>query len=281
MRDKTVVMTGATSGIGEVAALRLASMGARLIIVARDRARGRATLAKLEAAAPGLGHTVHYADLSQLAEVKRLGAEIAAAEPRIDVLVNNAGAIFASRAVTADGLERTFALNHMSYFVLTQALTERLVASAPARIVNTASNAHRKGRLDFADLQLAKSYSPSVAYGTSKLANILFTRELARRLASQRVTANSFSPGFVATRFGNQAGGLVALYLRIAKLFAGTQEQGAETLVWLASAPEAAASSGDYFYRGQRGTLTTDAQDDALATRLWDVSEEIALKASA
>jgi len=281
MRDKTVVMTGATSGIGEVAALRLASMGARLIIVARDRARGRATLAKLEAAAPGLGHTVHYADLSQLAEVKRLGAEIAAAEPRIDVLVNNAGAIFASRGVTADGLERTFALNHMSYFILTQALTERLVASAPARIVNTASNAHRKGRLDFADLQLAKSYSPSVAYGTSKLANILFTRELARRLAPQRVTANSFSPGFVATRFGNQAGGLVALYLRIAKLFAGTQEQGAETLVWLASAPEAAASSGDYFYRGQRGTLTADAQDDTLATRLWDVSEEIALKASA
>src|SRR6185312_11296166 len=163
MRDKTVVMTGATSGIGEVAALRLASMGARLIIVARDRARGRATLAKLEAAAPGLGHTVHYADLSQLAEVKRLGAEIAAAEPRIDVLVNNAGAIFASRGVTADGLERTFALNHMSYFVLTQALTERLVASAPARVINTASNAHRKGRLDFADLQLAKSYSPSVA----------------------------------------------------------------------------------------------------------------------
>jgi NAD(P)-dependent dehydrogenase (short-subunit alcohol dehydrogenase family) len=256
-------------------------MGARLVIVARDRARGRATLAKLDDAAPGLGHTVHYADLASLAEVKRLGAEIAAAEPRIDVLINNAGAIFARRAVTADGLERTFALNHMAYFVLTQALTGRLVAAAPARIINTASNAHRNGRLDFADLRLAKSYSPTVAYGTSKLCNILFTRELARRLAPQRVTANSFTPGFVATRFGNQAGGLAAVYLRIAKLFAGTQEQGAETLVWLASAPEAASISGAFYYRGKPGTLTADAQDDALARRLWDASEEIALKASA
>jgi NAD(P)-dependent dehydrogenase (short-subunit alcohol dehydrogenase family) len=281
MRGKTVVMTGATSGIGEVAALRLAAMGARLVIVARDRARGRATLAKLDAAAPGFGHTVHYADLLQLAEVKRLGAAIAAAAPRIDVLVNNAGAIFASRAVTADGLERTFALNHMSYFVLTQALIERLAAGAPARIVNTASNAHRKGRLDFTDLQHAKSYSPSVAYGTSKLANILFTRELARRFAPHRVTANSFSPGFVATRFGNQAGGLVAPYIRIAKLFAGTEQEGAETLVWLAAAPEAAAITGEFYYRGKPGTLTADAQDDALAHRLWDASEEIALKESA
>ncbi len=281
MRGKTVVMTGATSGIGEVAAVRLAAMGARLVIVARDRARGRATLAKLDGAAPGLGHGAHYADLSRLAEVKRVGAEIATAEPRIDVLVNNAGAIFGRRAVTADGLERTFALNHMSYVVLTKALTERLIDSAPARIVNTASNAHRNGRLDFADLQLAKSYSPSRAYGTSKLGNILFTRELARRLAPHRVTANSFTPGFVATRFGNQAGGLAALYLRVAKLFAGTQEQGAQTLIWLASAPEAAAMTGEFFQRCQRGTLTADAQDDVLARRLWDVSEELAIKASA
>jgi NAD(P)-dependent dehydrogenase (short-subunit alcohol dehydrogenase family) len=281
VRGKIVVMTGATSGIGEVAALRLAAMGARLVIVARDRARGRATLAKLDAAAPGLGHTAHNADLSRLAEVRRLGAEIAAAQPRIDVLVNNAGAIFAHRGVTADGLERTFALNHMAYLILTEALTERLIASAPARIINTASNAHRNGRLDFADLQLAKSYSPSVAYGTSKLCNILFTRELARRLAPHRVTANSFTPGFVATRFGNQAGGLAAIYLRIAKLFAGTEAQGAETLVWLASAPEGASITGAFYYRGKPGTLTADAQDDVLAKRLWDASEKIALKASA
>jgi NAD(P)-dependent dehydrogenase (short-subunit alcohol dehydrogenase family) len=281
MDGKTVVITGATSGIGEVAALRLAAMGARIVVVARDRARGRATLAKLDAAAPGRGHAAYYGDFLSLAEVERVGAEIAAAEPRVDVLVNNAGAIFSRRAVTADGLERTFALNHMAYFVLTQVLTDRLVAGAPARVINTASNAHRKGRLHLADLQLAKSYSPSLAYGTSKLANILFTRELARRLVGRGVTANSFSPGFVATRFGNQAGGLAAVYLRVAKLFAGTQEQGAETLVWLASSPDVAATSGEYFYRGRRGTLTQDAQDDVLARRLWSVSEEIAAKAGA
>ncbi len=281
IRGKTVVMTGATSGIGEVAAVRLAAMGARVVVVARDRRRGEATLARLDAAAPGLGHTIHYADLSRLAEAQRVGAAIAAAAPRIDVLVNNAGAIFARRALTADRLERTFALNHMAYFVLTEALTERLITGAPARIINTASNAHRNGRLDFDDLQFARSYRASVAYGTSKLANILFTRELARRLSGTGVTANSFSPGFVATRFGDQAGGLYALGVRIVKLFAGTQEQGAETLVWLASSADIATVSGEYFYRGRRGTLTVDAQNDALAKRLWEVSAEIALKASA
>src|SRR5262249_31762732 len=158
------------------------------VVVARDHARGDALMAKLNASAPGLGHVIHYADLSRLAEVRRVGAEIAAAEPRIDVLINNAGAIFARRHVTADGLERTFALNHMADFILSAALTERLIAGAPARIVNTASNAHREGKLDFADLQSQRSYRPFAVYGTTKLANILFTRELARRLANKGVT---------------------------------------------------------------------------------------------
>jgi NAD(P)-dependent dehydrogenase (short-subunit alcohol dehydrogenase family) len=225
MRGKVVVMTGATSGIGEVAAVRLATMGARLVLIARDRARGEATLARLRAAAPDVGHVVRYADLSTLAETRRIAAEIAAAEPRIDVLANNAGAIFATRAVTADRLERTFALNHMSYFVLTAGLRDRLIAAAPARIVNTASNAHRQGHLDFDDLQSARRYSAFAVYGTSKLSNILFTRELARRLAGRGVTANSFTPGFVATRFGDQAGGLYAAGVRFAKLFAATPEK--------------------------------------------------------
>jgi retinol dehydrogenase 12 len=208
MRGKVVVMTGATSGIGEVAAVRMATMGARLVLIARDRARGEATLARLRAAAPDVGHAVRYADLSTLAETRRIAAEIAAAEPRIDVLANNAGAIFATRAVTADRLERTFVLNHMSYFVLTAGLLDRLIAAAPARIVNTASNAHRQGHLDFHDLQSARRYSAFAVYGTSKLCNILFTRELARRLTGRSVTVNSFTPGFVATRFGDQTGGL-------------------------------------------------------------------------
>jgi NAD(P)-dependent dehydrogenase (short-subunit alcohol dehydrogenase family) len=279
MDGKVIVMTGATSGIGQIAAVRLADMGARLVIVARDRARGESMLADLIVRTPGCGHSIHYADLSRIKEVKRVAREIATAETRIDVLVNNAGAMFARRALTEDGLERTFALNHMAYFVLTAGLVGRLVASARARVINTASNAHRKGRLDFADLQCERSYRPFVAYGTSKLCNILFTRELARRLSDLGVSANSFSPGFVATRFGDEAGGAHGTFMRVAKLFAGRPQLGAETLVWLASSPDVAEISGDYFYRGRRGTLTADAQDDALARQLWTESEAIALRA--
>jgi NAD(P)-dependent dehydrogenase (short-subunit alcohol dehydrogenase family) len=276
MQGKVVVMSGATSGIGEIAALRLAAQGARLVLIARDRTRGEATLARLRAAAPDPGHIVHYADLSTLAKTRRVAAAIAAAEPRIDVLVNNAGAIFASRAITADGLERTFALNHMSYFVLTAGLIDRLTAAAPARIVNTASNAHRNGHIEFDDLQATRRYRALAVYGTSKLGNILFTRELARRLAGRGVTANSFTPGFVATRFGDQAGGLYAAGVRIAKLFADTPEKGAETLVYLAASPEAASINGQFLQNCRPGTLSAEAQDDAVAQRLWQESERIA-----
>jgi NAD(P)-dependent dehydrogenase (short-subunit alcohol dehydrogenase family) len=279
MQGKVVVMSGATSGIGEVAAVRLAKLGARLVLIARERARGEATLARLRAAAPDVGHVVRYADLSALGEARRVAAEIAAAEPRIDVLVNNAGAIFATRAVTADGLERTFALNHMSYFVLTAGLLDRLVAAAPARIVNTASNAHRQGHLDFDDLQSARGYRAFAVYGTSKLCNILFTRELARRLAGRGVTVNSFTPGFVATRFGDQAGGLYAAGVRLAKLFAATPKKGAETLIYLATSPEVANVSGQFFQNCRPGTLSAEAQDDAVTQRLWRESERIAAPA--
>jgi NAD(P)-dependent dehydrogenase (short-subunit alcohol dehydrogenase family) len=148
-------------------------------------------------------------------------------------------------------------------------------------VINTASNAHRKGQLDFDDLQSEKSYRPFAVYGTSKLCNILFTRELAGRLSDLGVMASSFSPGFVATRFGDEAGGAHAAFMRVAKLFAGRPEQGAETLVWLAASPDAAETSGGYFYQGRRGVLTADAQDDALARRLWAESEAISLRASA
>jgi NAD(P)-dependent dehydrogenase (short-subunit alcohol dehydrogenase family) len=233
-------------------------------------------LAQLQALAPGIRHAVHYADLSRLAETKRVARDIAAAEPRIDVLINNAGAMFSNRVVTADGLERTFALNHMSYFVLTAGLRARLLAAAPARVVNTASNAHRRGHLDFADLQSARNYRPLAAYATSKLCNILFTRELARRLKGQGATANCFSPGFVATRFGDESGGLRAIGIRFAKLFAISPEKGAETLVYLAASPDAASVSGEFFYRCRPGTLTAEAQDDAVAQRLWLESDRIA-----
>ena len=276
MQGKVVVMTGATSGIGQVAAERLARMGARLVLVARDRARGEATLARLRAIAPERAHEVRYADLSRLADTRRVAAEIAAAEPRVDILINNAGAIFSRRIITAEGLERTFALNHMAYFVLTAGLRDRLVAAAPSRVVNTASNAHRHGHIDFADLQSAGRYRPFVTYGTSKLCNILFTRELARQLKDHGVTANCFSPGFVATRFGDQSGGLAAVGLRLAKLFAGTAEAGAQTLIHLAASPDVAGVSGEFFYRCRPQTPTTQACDDAVAQRLWRESERLA-----
>jgi NAD(P)-dependent dehydrogenase (short-subunit alcohol dehydrogenase family) len=281
MRGKVVVITGATSGIGQVAAEKLAGMGARIVQVARDKARGDAALARLCDLGPGVAHSIHYADLSRLPAMKQVAAEIAAAEPRIDVLVNNAGAMFGSRHVTADGLELTFALNHMAYFVLTQGLRERLLASAPARVVSTSSDAHKGAKLDFDDLQSEKAYSGSLretlryggpgfkVYGRSKLANILFTRELARRLAGSGVTANCLHPGFVATRFGDQSGGMLSFGTRVAKKFALTPEDGAKTIVYLASSPEVASISGGYFHLCRPATPTQEAQDDNAARRLW------------
>jgi NAD(P)-dependent dehydrogenase (short-subunit alcohol dehydrogenase family) len=276
MHGRIVVITGATSGIGQVAAERLAGLGARLVVVARDRARGEAALARLRAQAPGPVHRIHYADLSRMAETRRVAAEIAAAEPRIDVLINNAGALFGARQVTEDGLERTFATNHMAYFLLTQGLHERLLGGAPARVINTASDAHRRATLDFDDLQSARDYAGLKAYRRSKLCNILYTRELARRSAGTGVTANSLHPGFVATRFGDQSGGLLSYGVRLAKMFAISVEKGAETLVYLASSPEVATISGGYFYQSQLATPTRAAQDDAAARRLWAETAKLA-----
>lgn len=276
MQGKTVVITGATSGIGAVAAERLAGQGARLLLVARDSRRAAATLARLEQIAPGLGHGLYEADLSRLSEMKRVGAAIAAAAPRIDVLINNAGALFNARRLTEDGLERTFALNHMAYFVLTCALIDRLKAAAPARIVSTASDAHRGARLNFTDLQGENRYEGYKAYGRSKLCNILFTRELARRLIGTGVTANCLHPGFVATRFGNESGGPVSLIIRGLKLFAISPDKGAETIVYLASSPAITATSGGYFYKCRSATPTAEAQDDSAAARLWAESVRIA-----
>lgn len=276
MRGKVVVITGATSGIGQVAAEKLAGMGARLVLVARDKTRGEATLARLRHAGPSAGHSIHYADLSRLSEMKRVAAEIAAAEPRIDVLINNAGAMFGSRQVTEDGLERTFALNHMAYFVLTQGLREGLVASAPARIINTASDAHEGKKLHLDDLQSARGYRGFNVYGISKLCNILFTRELARRLSGTGVTANCLHPGFVATRFGDQSGGMFSVVVRVAKRFALSPQQGADTLVYLASSPEVANVTGEYFCKRRPILPSKEAQDDAKARRLWQETAKLA-----
>src|SRR5271165_4199722 len=276
MKGKTVVATGATSGIGEQAVLALARMGARIVFVARDEKRAEATLDKLESVAPRLRHGVHLADLSSMAETRRVGLLIAKSEPRVDVLINNAGAMFADRRVTSEGLELTFALNHMAYFLLTVALDQSLAASAPARVVSTSSSAHQGTRLDFSDLQSARGYSGFRAYGRSKLANILFTREAARRLEGVGVTANCFHPGVVATRFGDSTGGWTSRLLPLARPFFATPEQGADTLVYLASSPEVSKVTGAYFVKRKAVEPSAAARDDAAARKLWEASEALA-----
>jgi NAD(P)-dependent dehydrogenase (short-subunit alcohol dehydrogenase family) len=278
MKGKTIVATGATSGIGEAAVLALAGQGARIVIVARDEARGRATMQKIEAKAPGLGHRLYLADLSSIAETRKVGAAIVASEPRIDVLINNAGALFSNRRVTPEGVELTFALNHMSYFVLTEALRERLIASAPARIVSTSSTAHQGAKLDFNDLQSANGYGGLKVYGRSKLANILFTRELARRLAGTSVTANCLHPGVVKTRFGESSGGFAGLLIPFLRPFFISPEAGADTIVYLASSPDVVGMTGGYFAKRALTEPSAAARDDAAAKRLWIESEKLALR---
>jgi NAD(P)-dependent dehydrogenase (short-subunit alcohol dehydrogenase family) len=270
MKGKTCVITGATDGIGLEAGTRLGAQGARLVLVGRNRAKGEAALAHLRARVPGVVAEMLYADLSEQGEIRRLGSALLDAAPRIDVLINNAGAFFAKREITVDGVERTFALNHLGYFLLTELLRERLAASAPARIVNVASGAHRTAKLDFDDLQTAKAYSGWKAYQRSKLCNILFTRELARRLGDSGVTANSLHPGFVATSFGDNNRGLTRFILSLGKRFTAIPvERGAETPVYLASSPDVAGVSGHYFGECREQTPSAAAQDDQAAARLW------------
>ena len=252
----------------------MAGQGARIVAVGRDAARADATMAKLRAANPDAQHAVPLADLSRLSEMKRVAAVIAQTGPEIDVLINNAGALFNRREVTEDGLEKTFALNHLSYFVLTNLLLPKIKRGG--RIVSTASDAHRGARLDFDDLQSEKRYSGFSVYGKSKLCNILFTRELARRIAGSGVTATCLHPGFVATRFGDQSGGLVSVAVKIAKpVGAISPEQGAKTIVYLASSPEVEGQSGGYYYKCRLATPTAEAQNDADAKRLWEISARI------
>jgi NAD(P)-dependent dehydrogenase (short-subunit alcohol dehydrogenase family) len=276
MQGKTVVITGGTSGIGQVAAETLASMGARIVLVARSQSRGEAALSRLREIAPGAKHTVHYGDLSRLAELKRVGKDIATAETRIDVLINNAGAMFGQRQVTEDGLELTFATNHLSYFVFTHALSERLITSAPSRVVNTSSHAHYRAVIDFDNLQYKHDYKSFPAYSRSKLCNVLFTRVLARGLAGTGVTANSLHPGFVKTRFGDESGGAMASLIGLMKIFAISPQKGAETIIHLASSDDEAKTTGLYFYKCKPVDPSKLAQDDATAERLWRETAKIA-----
>jgi len=277
LAGKTVVITGGTGGLGFQTALALAGLGARLVLIGRDAARGEVAREYLRRRPVNAAVEAHYADLSKLGDVRRIAATLGEKLDRIDVLVNNAGAIFDRRGVTEDGLERTFALNHMGYFLLTRLLQDKLRRSAPARIVNVASEAHRGARLDFADLQSSKSYSGWRAYRRSKLCNILFTRELARRLAGSGVTANCVHPGFCATSIGNNTSTWYRRGVRLTKfLFAIPPERGAKTLIYAAAAPELAEVSGGYFIDCRAANPSQEAQDGETAKKLWAASAHIA-----
>jgi NAD(P)-dependent dehydrogenase (short-subunit alcohol dehydrogenase family) len=272
-RPRVCLLTGATLGIGRAAAEALVPMGMELVLVARDRARLEALAAELEQRTPGAKVGILVGDLSRMSEVRRIAGEFRATHDRLDVLANNAGALFARREQTPEGLERTLALNHLAYFVLTEELLPLLRASAPSRIVNVASDAHVGMRLDLDDLNYTRGrYRPFVAYGRSKLMNILYTRELARRLEGSRVTANAMHPGFVRSGFGQNNPGLLGKFIKLGQVFARTPERGARTLVYLATSPEVEGVSGKYFHDERESRTSAAARDMEVARRLWDVS---------
>jgi len=273
-KSKTLVITGATSGIGRATAVGLARLDSRLILVGRDAGRAEETIAEILEATGRKDVEVVRGDFARQAEVRRVADEILARTEAIHVLVNNAGVTMMKRTITPDGLETTFAVNHLAYFLLTGLLLPRLLAAAPdARIVNVASDAHRWGALDFGDLQNEREYKAMKVYGQSKTANILFTRELAKRLAGSGVSVNALHPGAVATRLGRGSGPLFDLLQRAIGLFMKSPEQGAETSLHLATAPELATVSGRYFADKKEKPPQPHASDDATATRLWEISE--------
>src|SRR5882724_4072145 len=274
MKGKTCVVTGTTSGIGKETAVALAAAGARVAIVCRTRDKGEPALAEIRQRSGG-AVDLFVADFASQRAVRALAVRLAAALPRVDVLVNNAGLIMDERVLTEDGLETTFAVNHIGYFLLARLLQPKLCASAPARIVNVASRAHRSGTLRFDDLMGARAYDGWKAYAQSKLANIVFTYELARRLAGTGVSANCLHPGVVASNFGKAGPPLLRAAVRLFGPFFKTPARGAATSIYLASSPEVEGVSGKYFVEEREARSSAESNDPAVAARLWKVSEEL------
>ena len=277
MAGKSVLVTGGTGGIGKATATGLAALGARVGITGRDPARAEAAAAGIRAAPGSPAVDAFAADMSVQAGVRRLAAQVLDTYPRLDVLVNNAGGFWAHRHVTADGLEHTFALNHLAPFLLTSLLLDRLTASAPARIITVSSGAHARGRIDFDDLQGERNYSGQHAYSQSKLANVIFTYELARRLEGTGVTATVLHPGVVRTGFGAEdQAAYLAVMIRVARLFMKTPAQGAETPIYLASSPQVEGITGRYFVNRKPKTSSKVSYDTTAAARLWQASIDLA-----
>ena len=276
MAGKCVLITGGSAGIGKATALGLAALGARVAITSRDRARAEVAAIEIRKATGNPDVDAFGADLSSQAEVRRLAAEVLDAYPRLDVLVNNVGGYWASRHVTADGLEHTFAVNHLAAFQLTELLLDRLMASAPARIVTVSSNAQSLGKIDFEDLQGERRYSGQDAYNQSKLASVMFAFELARRLAGTGVTANVLHPGVVNSGFGSEDPSRIFKFLvPLWRPFMKTPRQGAATSIYLASSSEVDGVTGTYFANGRPRTANKASYDIAAAARLWQVSARL------
>jgi NAD(P)-dependent dehydrogenase (short-subunit alcohol dehydrogenase family) len=276
LTGKTVLITGATSGIGLEVSVVLARMGAQLVMVGRDPTKTAAKLIEVRKRSGASLVESLLCDFSSQAQIRKLGGEFRVKHDRLHVLVNNAGSVFAKRSVTEDGIESTFAINHLGYFLLTNLLTDVLVKSAPARVVNVASVAQYNGTMDFDDLGFERGYKIMRAYARSKLANVLFTRELAKRLAGTGVTVNCLHPGAVATNiWGGAPRWIRPLILLISRLTMLTPAQGAESVVYLATSPAVEGKTGLYFEENQPKAPSALASDDALASRLWEQSAKL------
>jgi retinol dehydrogenase 14 len=276
MAGKTVLVTGGTGGIGKATAVGLAALGARVGITGRDLNRVRAAAADIATISGNPTVDAFAADMSSQAEVRRLAREVLGAYPRLEVLVNNVGGFWATRRVTADGLEHTFVVNHLAGFLLTDLLLDRLKASAPARIVVVSSGAHASGRVDFDDLQSERGYSGSRAYNQSKLANVLFTYELSRRLEGSGVTANVLHPGVVRTGFAAEDPPATwRIMLPLVRLFFKSPEKGAATSIYLASDPDVEGVTGRYFVNCRPEASSRSSYDTTDAARLWQISVDL------
>lgn len=276
MQDKICLITGANAGIGQQTALELAQMGATVVIVARDPQRGEAARAAIAATTGNPRVELLQADFASPPSIHAMATSFAARYDRLDVLVNNAGVYLTGRETTADGLERTFAVNHLGYFMTTLLLWPSLLAAPSARVINLSSDAHRQAKLNLDDLQNERKYAGFRAYAQSKLANVLFTYELDRRRGNAPVTVNAVHPGFVASNFGRNNRGVIGLVMtRLVPLFAKSVVEGAATSVYLASAPEVAGVSGRYFVDCRPVKSAPQSYDRTAAERLWAVSEEL------
>lgn len=275
MKGKRVVVTGASRGIGRETALALGRMGADLSLVVRDAGRGDAVADEVRATGGGGDVDVFVANLSSMADIRRMAGEFLAKHDTVDVLVNNAGALLMDRQITKDGYEATFATNHLGYFLLTELLLDAVKKAPAGRIVNVASEAHHRGTIDFDDLMGEKSYAGWRAYGASKLANILFTSELARRLEGTGVTASSLHPGVIASGFALNNKGVVGTLWKLMSPFLMSSENGAKTTLFLATNPSVAKVSGKYFSKCKVKTPSREARDATVAKRLWEVSEQL------